>query len=91
MRIEVVYAEQNDQRHIDLDVEEGADVATCLGLLRQHPMGLDLPFDDSSVGIFGEVCAPEQLLKHGDRLELYRPLIADAKTARRLRAKSQTF
>ena len=91
MLIEVVYAEQNDQRHIELDVEEGADVTTCLGLLLQHPMGLDLPFDDFSVGIFGEVCAPEQLLKDGDRLELYRPLIADAKTARRLRAKSQTF
>ena len=90
MRIEVVYADLNDQRHIDLDVEEGADVATCLCLLRRHPMGAGLLFDDAAVGVFGEVCGPERLLKDGDRLELYRPLIADAKTARRLRAKSQT-
>ena len=53
-------------------------------------MGADLLFDDAAVGVFGEVCGPERLLKDGDRLELYRPLIADAKTARRLRAKSQT-
>ncbi|MGY8791862.1 MAG: RnfH family protein [Pseudomonadales bacterium] len=42
------------------------------------------------MGVFGEVCGLERVLKEGDRLEFYRPLIADAKTARRLRAKSQS-
>ncbi len=90
MLIEIVYAELNDQRHIELDVDEGANVAACLDLLRLHPMSKDLGLDELAVGIFGEVCGPDRLLKGGDRLEFYRPLIADAKTARRLRAKSQT-
>ncbi|MDG1134048.1 MAG: RnfH family protein [Pseudomonadales bacterium] len=90
MRIEVVYAQLEDQRHIDLELVEGADVAACLALLNQHPMSKDLPLDDLATGVFGEVCDASRKLQNGDRLELYRPLVADAKTARRLRAKTQT-
>ena len=52
-------------------------------------MGKDLAIDDLAVGVFGEACGPDRVLKGGDRVEFYRPLIADAKTARRLRAKAQ--
>jgi putative ubiquitin-RnfH superfamily antitoxin RatB of RatAB toxin-antitoxin module len=52
-------------------------------------MGKDLAIDDLAVGVFGESCGPDRVLKGGDRVEFYRPLIADAKTARRLRAKAQ--
>lgn len=90
MLIEMVYADPNDQRHIELVVNEGTDVATCLDLLRLHPMGKDLAIDDLAMGVFGEACGPDRVLKGGDRLEFYRPLSTDAKTARRLRAKSQT-
>ena len=56
MRIEVVYAQLEDQRHIDLELVEGADVAACLALLNQHPMSKDLRLDDLATGVFGEVC-----------------------------------
>lgn len=36
-------------------------------------------------GIWGRVVAPEQLLRDGDRLEVYRPLTVDPKVARRER------
>ncbi|MGY8791863.1 MAG: hypothetical protein ACKVKR_16535 [Pseudomonadales bacterium] len=39
MHIEIVYADLDDQQHIDLQVEEGADVAKCLDLLRLHSQG----------------------------------------------------
>lgn len=37
------------------------------------------------VGIWGKTVRPEQLLKNGDRLEIYRPLTVDPKVARRER------
>ena len=41
------------------------------------------------VGIFGELCDPERRVQDQERVELYRGLRNDAKTARRLRAKQQ--
>jgi putative ubiquitin-RnfH superfamily antitoxin RatB of RatAB toxin-antitoxin module len=38
------------------------------------------------VGIFGVVCAPDTVLRAGDRVEIYRPLPVDPKQARRQRA-----
>lgn len=37
------------------------------------------------IGIWGKAAKPEQLLKTGDRLEIYRPLTVDPKIARRER------
>ncbi len=36
-------------------------------------------------GIFGKRATPSTQLQHGDRVEIYRPLITDPKTARRIR------
>ena len=41
------------------------------------------------VGIYGKVVAGSQVLQDGDRIELYRPLRADPKDARRRRAAGQ--
>ncbi len=43
--------------------------------------------EDCPVGVFGRVVAREQPLEPGDRLEIYRPLAADPKTARRARVR----
>ena len=40
-----------------------------------------------SIGIFGKRVTLDKILKEGDRIEIYRPLIRDPKEARRLRAK----
>ena len=37
-------------------------------------------------GIYGKVAKPDQALQSGDRVEIYRPLIADPKAARKQRA-----
>ena len=71
-----------------LAVPEGTTVRAALGMsgIADEFSGLDLA--TCSVGIFGRVVAdPErQVVRAGDRLEIYRPLLADPKEIRRLRA-----
>ena len=64
---------------------------TRLGALRAHP-GLDPELahawdQASGLGVFGEPRSLEALLAPGDRVELWRPLLADPKEARRERAR----
>jgi putative ubiquitin-RnfH superfamily antitoxin RatB of RatAB toxin-antitoxin module len=42
--------------------------------------------DPAAVGIFGRKVSLERVLENGDRVEIYRPLIADPKEVRRQRA-----
>ena len=53
-------------------------------------MGKALGIEELDVGVVGGACGPDRVLNGGDRVEFYRPLIADAKTARRLRAKAKS-
>jgi putative ubiquitin-RnfH superfamily antitoxin RatB of RatAB toxin-antitoxin module len=55
------------------------------GLAREFPEVATLPF-----GIYGKVVPPSTRLDAGDRVEIYRPLTADPKLARRRRAAQQT-
>ncbi len=42
--------------------------------------------DDCPLGVFGKVVANDHVLRDGDRVEIYRPLIADPKVVRKERA-----
>lgn len=89
IQIEVVLAMPGDQELVALEVTEGSTLAEAIeqsGLLEIFE-GFDL--DLSKVGIFGKKAAPEQVLREGDRVEIYRPLIADPKEVRRQRALKQ--
>lgn len=81
IRIEVVYAEPGRRWLIELDVSPGTTAGEAIrssGILEARP-GLDT----SSIGIFGEHVEPDRLLEDGDRVEIYRPLVADPKDVRR--------
>ncbi len=54
----------------------------CLRL-RKFP---DLDIENSKVGLFGKVTQMTTILQDADRVEIYRPLIADPKEVRRKRA-----
>lgn len=72
-----------DESHVDL--EEGATVTHAVaasGLAARHQAADILQL---SVGVWGRRCEPSRLLKDGDRVEVYRPLLVDPKEARRLR------
>lgn len=87
--VEVVYAMQQAQTVVELSLEQGATVEDALrasGILEQHPQ-----LDPAScrLGIWGRMVARSQILKHRDRIEIYRPLLADPKQARRRRAERE--
>jgi putative ubiquitin-RnfH superfamily antitoxin RatB of RatAB toxin-antitoxin module len=67
-------------------LDEGTTVEAAIiasGLLARFP---DISLSTNAVGIFGKVCELSQVLKAGDRVEIYRPLVHDPKEARRQRA-----
>ena len=92
IQVEVVYATPGAQPVITLDMAFGSTVKDAIcqsGLLERFPR-IDL--DNSSVGIFGKTCALDQCLADRDRVEIYRPLVADPKEVRRrLAAEGKTM
>jgi uncharacterized protein len=86
--VEVVYALADKQKLLRLSVPRGTTLrqAAQLSGMQQHFPDLDL--DSSPLGIFGKaVSKPEErVLEEGERVEIYRPLIADPKEVRKQRA-----
>ena len=88
IEVEVVYAAVDRQVLLVVAVPEGTSVREAL---RQSAVGAQFPeldLDHCPVGIFGKVIADPQVrpVQEGDRIEIYRPLLADPKEVRRLRA-----
>jgi putative ubiquitin-RnfH superfamily antitoxin RatB of RatAB toxin-antitoxin module len=84
--VQVVYARPESQRIYTVRLPLGATVADAIhasGLLQEHP-SFDL--GAHRLGIFGRIVAADRMLGDGDRVEIYRPLKADPKEARRKRA-----
>jgi len=84
--IEVAYATVAQQTVVALKLAVGstaAEAITASGLLSRFP---EISSAVLHVGIFAQVCGLNQLLKQGDRVEIYRPLRHDPKEARRQRA-----
>lgn len=85
--VEVAYALPERQALIQISVPVGTtalEAARRSGLEAQFP-GLTLS-EESRLGIFGQLVPPGQELHAGDRVEIYRPLLADPKEVRRARA-----
>jgi putative ubiquitin-RnfH superfamily antitoxin RatB of RatAB toxin-antitoxin module len=86
--VEVVYALADKQKLLSLNVPYGTTVrqAAVQSGMGAHFPGLDL--SGSPLGIFGKaVPRPEErVLEEGERVEIYRPLIADPKEVRKQRA-----
>lgn len=86
--VEVVFAAPDRQFLLKLQLPAGSTVrqAALQSGLQEHVVGLDLA--SAPLGIFGKaVASPEtRLLEEGDRVEIYRPLLADPKDVRKRRA-----
>ena len=87
LRVEVAYALPERQVLLELEVPDGTTVAGVIersGLLARFP---GLQVRRGRVGIFGRPVEPDARIRDGDRVEIYRPLIADPRDARRARVK----
>ncbi len=88
IEIEVVFAAVDRQVLRTVSLVEGATVRSAVfasGIAIEFP---ELNLSECPLGIFGKVVSdPDaRLVQAGDRIEIYRPLLADPKEVRRLRA-----
>ncbi|MBF7073001.1 RnfH family protein [Glaciecola sp. MH2013] len=83
--IEVVYGLPEKQTLLSLSVDEGTTVEKAIqqsGILSIYSIDIE----KSKVGVWNRSCKLSQVLSDGDRIEIYRPLIADPKEVRKRRA-----
>ena len=86
IRIEVVYALPGVQRLVQVELDSpgtARDAVTASGMALEFP---EIDPENLTVGIFGRKSKPDSALCDGDRVEIYRALIADPKESRRRRA-----
>ena len=90
IQVEVVLAMPDRQELLALEVTAGTTVAEAINASALAERFEGFEADLSMVGIFGRKVSAEQVLQTGDRVEIYRPLIADPKEVRRQRALTQS-
>ncbi|MBI3479840.1 MAG: RnfH family protein [Nitrosomonadales bacterium] len=86
INIEVVYALPDEQILLKRSVPTGTTVAEAIrasSMLDKHP---EIDLTSNKLGIFGKLTKADVVLRDQDRVEIYRPLIADPKEIRRKRA-----
>jgi putative ubiquitin-RnfH superfamily antitoxin RatB of RatAB toxin-antitoxin module len=86
LKVSVAYVGPKDQVLRPLEVRVGTTAREAIeqsALLSKCP---EIDLAVNQVGIFGKLTKLEQTLQDGDRVEIYRPLIADPKEARKRRA-----
>lgn len=86
--VEVAYARPDKQRIVLVEVKDPCTLVQAVvlsGILEEFP---EIKLGAASLGVFGKIEKnPEQrILKAGDRVEIYRPLIIDPKESRKQRA-----
>ncbi|HCA26330.1 MAG TPA: RnfH family protein [Betaproteobacteria bacterium] len=86
INIEVTYALPEQQTVLQLTAPSGTTLAQAIdlsGILAQFP---EIDLGRHKVGIFSKLSKLDTVLRDRDRVEIYRPLIADPKEVRKQRA-----
>jgi putative ubiquitin-RnfH superfamily antitoxin RatB of RatAB toxin-antitoxin module len=86
MKIEVAYALRHKQTLLNIEVDDNASVEDAIqqsNILKKYP---EINLKKNKVGIFGKITSLDVKLREKDRVEIYRPLIADPKEVRKQRA-----
>ena len=86
IRVEVAYAKPDRQLILEIEAEQGITAKEAVlrsGILDEFP---EIDIETAKLGIFGKAAAAKTVLNPSDRVEIYRPLIADPKEARKKRA-----
>jgi putative ubiquitin-RnfH superfamily antitoxin RatB of RatAB toxin-antitoxin module len=90
MSVEVAYAKPQEQLIISVELVAGSTCRQAIeqsGILEHFP---EIDLEQLKVGIFGKLKPLDHVLQAGDRVEIYRPLIADPKEVRKKRAAAKT-
>lgn len=87
--VQVCYTRPDLQMLRELRVAEGTTLGDAVGwsgILEEVP---EIDMAQCRVGVFGKLKTVDTVLHHRDRVEIYRPLIADPKESRRKRAEKK--
>lgn len=86
IQVEVAYGKEAEQALLAVEGDQGLTVKEAIersGILKRFP---EIDLGTNKVGVFGKLTKLDQALQNGDRVEIYRPLIADPKEQRKKRA-----
>ena len=86
IEVEVAYATPQEQCVLKVRGQSGLTVMQAVQrskILERFP---EIDLAEAKMGVFGKLAKPDAPLLEGDRVEVYRPLIADPKEARKRRA-----
>jgi len=86
MEIEVVLAMPEKQVLRKIEAPAGCTVAEAIELSGIRAEFPDIEINPTALGVFSRKVAPDHILHSGDRVEIYRPLVADPKEMRKQRA-----
>ena len=88
INVELVYALPEHQTLLSFTVASDTTIDQAIGLsgIQEHYPELDV--SALKVGLFGKIAPRTQMLREKDRIELYRPLLADPKEVRKQRAEA---
>ena len=88
--VEVAYARPDSQRIVSLAVEPGTTLIQAVersAIVERYP---EIDLEAATFGVFGKVEKQrDRVLRDGDRVEIYRPLLIDPKAKRAKRAEAQ--
>lgn len=86
IQVEVAFTGRDEQALLAVEGATGLTVREAIersGILRRFP---EIHLEVNKVGVYGRLVKLDQPLEAGDRVEIYRPLIADPKESRKRRA-----
>jgi putative ubiquitin-RnfH superfamily antitoxin RatB of RatAB toxin-antitoxin module len=89
--VKVVYALADRQTIVQLQLDSTSTVRQAIsvsGILRAHP---EIDLERANVGVWSKAVTLDDGLLDGDRVEIYRPLVANPKTIRRRRAREENL
>lgn len=85
INVQVVYALPNQATLIDCSLDASSNILQAI--IKSNILSVcQISLDNYTVGVYGKRCELTDLVKEGDRIEIYRPLINDPKEIRRKKA-----
>jgi putative ubiquitin-RnfH superfamily antitoxin RatB of RatAB toxin-antitoxin module len=86
IRVEIAYARSDEQTIIPIEVPEGTTLEQAILRSRIQERFPEIQLQTAKVGVFGKLSKLSAAARSGDRVEIYRPLLADPKEVRKKRA-----
>ncbi|NMH61159.1 RnfH family protein [Alteromonas ponticola] len=86
IKVEVAYALPEKQSIVEVSIAQGASIQEVIELSNIQSLYPEIDLETQKIGVWSRVAKLKDEVKDGDRIEIYRPLIADPKEVRKRRA-----